>query len=488
VKDLILLLPEIFLVVTLAGVVIGEIGHKDEKTRLAPATALAGLVGALVQTLILYGLGPAEAFSGAVSVDGFALFFKLYAITLAALSILMPGGGREMSPSKRAEHCALVLGAALAVCLVAAASDIILIFLSMQLLFVVGCFLTAHGRRNRSGAEASVKYLVFGVASAFLFLFGAAILFAYTHVFNIYDMHKVLLANPMPAPVAAVAFVMIFFALAFHIVAFPMSLVAPDVLEGAPTPVGAGLSLGARAAGFALAIRMIVVVFAQPSLSKGQWAGMAGFDWIGILAIISGLTMVAGSLLALVQTSAKRLVSYIVVAQTGFLLMGLLVLDEVGISALLFNLVVDLFALSGAYFVISTMYDELGSDRLAGLGGMLHKYPAESISLILFLACAAGLPPLPGFMGKFALTGAAVRHGWYALAVVAIISSALGAVAMGRLSFSLIGRFGQGDGGERPNIQRVAFLASLIIPMIMIGIFAERVLDWAGKSLQFARW
>ncbi|MBC7691261.1 MAG: NADH-quinone oxidoreductase subunit N [Methylotenera sp.] len=492
-KDFVFLLPEIFLTLTVAGIILSEVGYHGEKLRLITWIALTGLVGAFIQTLLTYPYGASQLFSNAIVVDGFSLFFKLFFITLAMLSVLTSARSREIPKDKRAEFTALILGSTIAMCLIASAADLLLAFLCLQFLNGMSYILSAQRKLSVLSTEASFKHLAFGAVSAALLLYGVALLFAGTQSLNIYEMHRILSTTGLPNETALVVFILVFMALSFQFAAFPMHLWAPDVLEGAPTPVSAFISVGTRAAGFAFALRLIIVVFAQPALAQGEWQVLGHVDWTRIVALVSGITMVVGSLLAFRQNGAKRLVAYLVVAQSGYLLMGLLVLDEVGLSALLFNLVVELFALMGIFYILSFLFDEVGSDQLSALKGTLRRAVPECVALILFLACLVGIPPLPGFIGKFTLIGAAIRHEWNFLAALAILSSAIGAVAIARLAYSLVGDFKTQI--ENPTSTAIitggghrALLVGLLLPMILLAVFAETVLSWAGQSIQFILW
>jgi NADH-quinone oxidoreductase subunit N len=239
---------------------------------------------------------------------------------------------------------------------------------------------------------------------------------------------------------------------------------------------------------------MLIGMFAQPGTLAGQWQVLGALDWTRIVAFVSGSTMLVGALLALRQKGAKRMVGCLVVSETGFLLMGLLVLDQVGVAAILYNLVVELFALMGTFYVLAYFFDELHSDRLENLRGMLGRAVPECICLVLFLLCLIGLPPTPGFIGKFTLIGAVVRHEWHILAIVAILSMTLSTAAVAKLAYHLVGDFSGfvQTGAQRSHFvssrQRQAFLLAMMVPMLMAGVFAEFVLDWAGKSLGFILW
>ncbi len=488
-RDFFLLMPEILLATTLAFVVASEITYFGEQVRLITATSVLGLAGAFVQTIISYKYGPTQIFGGVLSIDGFSLFFKLLFILLALFSIASMSHTKVIRVENRIEFCALILAGTLSMCLVASATDVLLAFLSLLFLNVISYFLSAYGKHSVLSTEAAIKYLAFGTVSITLLLYSFSILFALTKSLNIYEMHKGLISNPLSPNVMLIAFMLSFLGLSFQLGAFPMYLIVPDVLEGSPTPISAFLSLGTRAAGFAFVIRFLIVVFAQPSLNAGQWQVLGQVDWTEIISVIAGLTMLIGSLLAFRQTAAKRLVGYLVIAQTGFLLIGLLVLDEVGIAAILYNLVIELFALMGSFFILSVFMDELKSDQLADLKGMLKRSVPECICLVLFLLSLVGSPPMPGFIGKFTLIGVAIRHQRMALAAVGVFSMVISTVAVARLAFQLMGDFQKST--QPPlssNILRKVFLAALVIPMALVGIFADWVFHWAGQSLGFIFW
>ncbi|MFZ9595168.1 MAG: NADH-quinone oxidoreductase subunit N [Bdellovibrionia bacterium] len=485
-REFFLILPEVCIVLTLAFVIAGEITHSGERIRLIGTAALIGIAGALIQTIISYGYGPTKVFGGSLSIDGFSLFFKLVFMTLGMLAIFLMFQSKEIAVGRRTEYIALVLASILSMCLVASASDLVVAFLALLFMNLISYVLAAYGQKSAYSAEAGIKFLAFGAVSSALLLYGFAILFASTHTLNLYEMHQALLANPLSFEVMWVVFSLCFLAFSFQLGTFPMYLLVPDVLEGAPTPVSAFLSIGPRAAGFALVTRLLIVLFAQPGAVPGRWEVLGEMHWTQIVSLVSGITMIVGALLAFRQQGAKRLVSDLVVAESGFLLMGLLVLDEVGIAALLYNLVVQLFALIGIFFILGFLVDELQSDRLVCMRGMLKRAVPECICLILFLFCLVGSPPLPGFIGKFTLIGSAIRHKRLALAGVAIFSMVLSIASVTRLSYDLISPVkGESPAAVPVSYSRKTFLAFLIIPMALVGIFANFVLGWAGRSLGF---
>ena len=487
-REFILLMPEVFLVLTLMAVIASETTYHGERTRLVFVTVLIGLGAAFLQTVLNYEYGATQLFGKSLTIDGLSLLAKLIFITFTSLTVVIADQTSEIPFRQKAEYYCLVLAGCLAMCFAASAADMLLAFLSLLCLNIICFFLAGFHKRSGVSIEAAIKYMIFTAVAGSLILYGLAILFSATHSLNVYEIHRELMAHPPGRTPLLISFMLIFLALAFQMGAFPMYLWAPDVLEGAPTPASGFLSLAPRAAGFIVATRFLIVVFAQPGEVHGQWQTLQGFEWTQIVAFVSGISMVVGSFLAYRQTSAKRLIACLLIAESGYLLMGLLVLDEVGIAALLFNLVIELFALSGTFFILSYFIGITGSDQLKDFRGMLNRAVPEAICLILFLLCLVGLPPTPGFLGKFTLIGSAIRHRWLALGFISIVSMAVSAVAVSRLVYHLIGEPKALEKTELPNLNRKIFLTVLVMPILLVGVLGESVLNWAGKSLGFIFW
>lgn len=488
-NDFVRVLPETCIALTLVFVLIGEITYYGERVRLLSLLSVMGLGAALIQVSISYEQGNSFAFSNAVSVDGLSLFFKSLFIVLAGFSVVSAARSSEIPAKRRPEFYVLVLTSCLAMCLAAGSAELLLSFVALQAVNIVGHLLAGFGKRSLRSAEAGVKYLVLFSVSGVSFLYATGILLSATHALNIYDIHKALVANPLPRIQMLIVFMLFVLSLGSQMAAFPLSLWAPDVIEGAPTPIAGFLSVGVPATGFAVAIRLFLATFTEASEVHGQWKVLGDFQWTEVLTLLAGATMLFGAFLSLRQTSAKRMLGCLVVAQTGYYLMGLLVLDEVGVAAVLYNLLVGLFALIGAFYVLSFFHDELGSDQLADYKGVLNRAVPECICLVLFLFCVVGVPPLPGFLAKFTLIGVVIRHGQLSLAAVAILAMALSTITVSRLAFSLVGDFRTPSSKpRRVSPQRNIFLAAILVPMLFVGVFAQFFLSWAGRSLGFIFW
>jgi NADH-quinone oxidoreductase subunit N len=490
-----LVLPELYLFVTVLGLVLGESAHHDEKVRLVLPTSLLGISGALIQTLLGYRGDPAQAFAATLSIDGFALFFKTLFLILAGVGVSSACLGDDVPKEHRSEFCSLVLLGTLALMIAASASSLFVVVIALQLAGASGYFLAGFHRSGIAPAESSVKWLFSSLVSGVFLLIGALSLFLLAGTANLYELHQVFSANSIEPMTVLLIFSVLFLGLSIPMMVFPSQLWVPDVLQGANSPAGAFLVLGLRAGAFAVAVRLWVVVFSVSGQIAGKWVPMGGWDWTSWLAFSAGLTLILPALLAIRQKNAKRLLACVAIVQSGFLLMGLLILEEVGLAAILFNLLVDLLAFGGLMFVLSLSVERAGSDELTRLKGCFRGRPWEAVSFLLFMVSWLGLPPFAGSLGRFALLGAAVRREWFLLAFFGLGAFVLTIAASGRVLLSVLDL---GSSEPQPSAakdpdpgihwNRRVFILALLAPLAGSTVFAEWLLRWAGHSLRFIFW
>ncbi|MEK7399867.1 MAG: NADH-quinone oxidoreductase subunit N [Candidatus Poribacteria bacterium] len=490
IQDFIFVLPEIFLALTICFILVAEITYHGEKIRLVSATALVGLGTALLQSVIVMMKGPARVFSGSMAIDGLTFFFRILFIGLGAITIISSVTSKEINPTMRAEYTVLLVASCLGMCVSASATDVVLGFLALQLSIMSGYFLAGYSKWHPPGNEAAIKIMIGNVTAAAFLAYGLAMIFASTGQLNMQDIHISLMSSGLSQKETLMTFVFILFAICFPLGIFPFHFWSPDVAEGAPTPVSSFLSVGIKSAALALGLRLIMALFAQPALTLGQWQILGQLEWPRILAVISSVSMLYGALLAFRQQSAKRLMGYLLVSQTGALLMGMLVLDDRGITAILFNLLVELIAVTGVFYVLSVFYDEAKTDNLEKLKLITKRAIPETIALIFFVMCIVGLPPTPGFFGKFALFEIALRYGWSLLLIVAILSMTISVIAASRLIYNMVGGLGAVY-SERALVVdswRRVFIYVLLAPLVVAAVFVQPIFEWLGKSIKFILW
>lgn len=488
-RDAFLLIPEIFLGITFVFLLFSEITYTGEKIRLVFLTSILGLLSAGIQCFIVSGTSPQIAIHGTMVVDGLSFYFRLFFITAALLAVVSVRYSKEIRKNHQSEYVLLIIGATLALCLVSSSVNLIVSFICLQLVNTIGYYIAGLNKRSSLSSEASIKYWVFSVVSGGLMAYGFAILFAQTHGINIPEIHRELAENFKYSAAISIAFGFIFLGLSFQIASFPMHFWLLDFAEGGPTPAAGFMANAGRAAGVVVSIRLILGIFANPTETRTLWQHLPGLNWPLLLAWVAGVTMLFGSFMAIRQDSAKRLLACLLVAESGLFWSGMLVLDSLGIAAILFNLVIQLFAVFGAFFILSFLVDTVGSDKMSDLRGALKRATPESILLILFMICVVGIPPLSGFIGKFTIIGATLRRQWAPLAAIAILSIAVSTVSVVRLAYSLAGDYKDFKGPAIvKNSARTTFLIMMFIPLLIAGVFAQNILGWAVRTAERILW
>jgi len=453
-------IPEILIGSTLIFIVLIDLFLKKERSLLKTITLFVGTLSALGLVLIF---------------DKETAFFRSYFLVLSILSVITSLFSREISSKSRTEFYIFVLSAVLGFMFIATASNLIILFVAIQLSVTASFFLIGYNKRLLVSAEASIKFLVPAVVSLALFVVSCGLLYSWTNSFEIEVISKFLSENPAPYTLTLISFFLFFVSLCFFMGIFPFSFWIPDALQGAPLPSAFIVCAGLPVAGIAIGIRFFQSIFHEllpfnAELLMGQ-ASLAS----NTIALIAGVSMGFGALLSVLQTDARRLFGYLIVFQMGFLCMGFLVLDRVGVAGILYILLVDLFSLVGIFSVLSFFLDTKGTCSLRNLKGQMQAALPESLFLLIFLACFIGLPPFPGFLGRFALVGAVVQETWHILALVSILSTVAVILAFARLAYSLNGSVSGKSEGGLPSYRY--FLGSLLLPVSILMIFADRVIS-----------
>jgi NADH-quinone oxidoreductase subunit N len=498
-KSFVVLLPEVFIALTLFGVVLGELGYRGERIRVSGLTVVFGLLGALIQTVLVFRFGIREAFGGTVRIDGVALFFKVAAIVISLYAILSGYLSKQIAPHRRTEYSALVLSATLGFSLLASAADLFLVWVSLFLVILSCSFLSGFGTGSARSTEAAVKLLVSSSVAGALLLFGVGILFSIAQSTQLDIVYDALVKSPLDYSLGASLWVLLTLGLAFYLAAFPSHTWFLDVLEGPPVPVSSFVALCTRGAGFLALTRIYSRVF----ISGGglpeavtEWTVLGVFSWPKALAAIVFFSLVLGPILALGQVSARRLVAALALSEVGALLLGTLVMDARGLAASFVAFLMSIFGLMGALFVLQIFVDEQGDDSLESIQKVFASHVIESIALVIFLCTLIGLPPTPGFVSKFALIGSAVSNEWYGLACAAVLSLAVSTLAVGKFVYKLMGFYAfvpvaavaaPADSAEiRMSSSRRVVIFLFLAPILLISIFSNQTfqsLEAAAASL-----
>ncbi|MHC4139940.1 MAG: NADH-quinone oxidoreductase subunit N [Planctomycetota bacterium] len=356
------------------------------------------------------------SFSNMFVVDNFSVFFNLVFLFSTAIIILMSDNYIKQEGVNYGEYYTLLLFATVGMMLMAGGADLLTIFLGLEIMSISLYVLAGFTRDKVRSNEASLKYFLLGAFVTGFLLYGIALLYGATGTTNLKGIAAFIaensgLSNPMI--VAGASLLIIGFG--FKIACVPFHKWSPDVYEGSPTPVTAFMSIGPKAAAFAVFMRVFLV--ALPGLEQ---------KWSIVLWILAVLTMTVGNLVAISQTNIKRMLAYSSIAHAGYALVALIVGGEFGIASLLFYMLAYTFMNLGAFAIIIVLgkkgEENANIEDFSGLG---YKHPLLAVAMCIFMFSLAGIPPLVGFIGKFYIFSAAIKSGFIILAIIGMINSVI---------------------------------------------------------------
>jgi NADH-quinone oxidoreductase subunit N len=469
------IVPE--LILATAVLILLPLGSFLPSARKGTATLVAAiaLVAAALASIAMTRWNPQAVFIDTYVVDPLAVFTKLFAITGTLATLLAVRGYFRGAPREGAVPAMLTLTCLGAIGL-AASQDLVLIALFIQLVGIGSYVLAGIVKDDRLATEGALKLFLFSATAGAAMLYGMSLLYGLTGALRLPEIAARLPSAPL-AVAAGVALLLAGYG--FKMTLVPFHAWAPDTYQGAPTPIAGFLSVVPKAAGFAVLLRTMMIAFRVDLV-----------DWPTLMAIVAALTMTVGNMLALRQTSAKRLLAYSSIAQAGYLLVGIAAAryDALAVPGLIFYLVIYLFMNLGAFYAVALVEQRHGSDDLGVLAGLAKARPWTAIGLTLCLLSLAGVPPLAGFAGKTMLFGAALGAGWTALAALMAANSALSlyfylrmiqpmyfeAAVAPRAGHELVPH------SERRTLRWV--FASLAAGTLVIGVLPEPWIGWAGQA------
>ena len=485
------ILPEIGLVVLAAVVLALDLIWRAPARRNLGWVTAAGLlvVMALTAAFARPTDQPQLIFGGMLRFDGMTFVFRFIFLMGAAVTalfmmdrpaaILRPGMkavNQDRSPGNDGEFYALLLIATLGMNLMAASADLVMLYLAIETtslpLYVMAGFLT----RDPRSTEAGIKYFLFGALTAAIMLYGFSLIFGLTGTTNLYAMADLFSAGKIPAAVPLLTVALVLVGFGFKVSAVPFHFWAPDVYEGAPTPVAGFLSTASKAAGFAVLLRVMLAVFPQISA-----------DWTVLVAVLSAVSMIVGNVLAMVQKNIKRLLAYSSIAQAGYMLAGIVaagipVSSKLASEGVTFYLLSYLVTNLAAFGIVALVGRELCSDEIDAYAGLHHRNPYLAMGLLVAMLSLGGIPPLSGFVGKLLVFGAAVQAGTLGiiLAFIGVITSVIGLyyyLTVVRVAFS------NSESGDRsPLTVALPWRVALIVCVALILFMGTVIGPWFSLS------
>jgi NADH-quinone oxidoreductase subunit N len=476
--------PEVILTVSFLCVILGDIAFARIRNRITFILSLTGFGLALAASVSLFGLPERTLFYGMVALDPMGAFFKCFLIVTSIFVLLAIPGSKELSRHRTGEFYALLLGVTLAMLLLASSVDMLMLYLSLEMVSLGSYIMVGYLKNNRQSNEASLKYLLFGAVATGCMLYGITLLYGMTGTTKLFEIREVLagsVAFSGNSGILLLSTTLILAGFGFKTAAVPFHFWCPDVYSGAPTPVTAFLSVAPKAAGFAALIRFFFTGLSKTSINWGYWTQL-GIDWSLLVLIISIITMTFGNIAALRQTNIKRLLAYSSIAHAGYIFMGAVVLTSQGLQAILIYLITYLFMNLGAFLVIIEINNQTGSFDLKDYQGFYRKSPFLTIAMAIFMLSLMGMPPFAGFFGKLYVFGAAIHRDLAWFAVVGALNSVIAVYYYARVIKTMVM-----DPSE--NMERLAIPWSgqiiiwiLLFPTAGILFFWSRIQEWTAHS------
>ena len=414
--DLFPALPEIALAAAAMALLVLGVFRGEESARLVSWLAVAALAGALVLAAA-FEVAPRVAFYGMFVTDAFAVFMKALVLAGSAASIVMALRYNDEHQIARFEFPVLILLAAVGMMVMVSASDLITLYLGLELQSLALYVVASFDRDSVRSTEAGLKYFVLGALASGMLLYGASLIYGFAGTTNFLALAHSFGGAARPANGLVIGLVLVAVGLAFKVSAVPFHMWTPDVYEGAPTPVSAFFSVAPKIAALALFIRFLVEPF-------GALAG----EWRQVVVFLSVASMVVGAVAAIAQTNIKRLMAYSSIGHVGYALIGLAAATPAGIRGVLVYMAIYLFMNLGAWTVILCMRQKGQMlEEIADLSGLGRTQPGLALALGIFMFALAGIPPTAGFFGKLYVFLAAIDAHLIGLAVIGVVASVVGA-------------------------------------------------------------
>ncbi|MBL7046322.1 MAG: NADH-quinone oxidoreductase subunit N [Candidatus Marinimicrobia bacterium] len=489
IQSLKLFIPEFVILATIVVAVLSDMIYSRKNSHRVGYWVFCGLV---LSAFTLFLSDPeiiTTLFLNTIALDPFARVFKFIFLFITAIIILISLRSDELTRVSKGEYFILISVMVLGMFLMASAIDLVMIYLSIEVVSITSFILAGYLKTQVRSTEASLKYVIYGAFSSGIMLYGMSLLFGLTGTTKILEMRDVMAG--LSGGTNLTLLISVIFILAgfgYKIAAVPFHFWTPDVYEGAPTPMTAFFSVAPKAAGFAMLIRVYNSIFSVGNaLNANVWQAIDGLPWPQIIALVSAITMTLGNLVAIQQSNIKRLLAYSSIAHAGYILMGIPVLSKQGIEAIVFYIVVYLFMQLGAFFVAILISNKYNTEEIEEYTGLGYKTPFLGLVMALFLFSLTGIPPTAGFIGKFYLFAALIKAGpsFYWLVMLGVVNSVISLYYYMRI---LRRMYFMGKPAKElyvPSYGTVVILLVLAIPTLVFGVYWVPIINWVHDSLIF---
>ena len=415
-----------------------------------------------------------------VVMDNFFFYFSLVFLFTAAIVILMSFRYLEIEEESEGEYYSLILFATAGMMFMAGGVDLITLFIGLELMAISFYILTGFLRSDRRSNEAAIKYFLLGVFSSGILAYGFSLMYGMAGSTSIDRVAQALGSRGPADPMAFLAVVTVAAGILFKVAAVPFHQWAPDIYEGAPTPITAFLSAGSKAAGVAFLLRVLAVPLAS---EDGKWA-----DWTTMIAAVAVASMVIGNLAALNQDNIKRLLAYSSIGHVGYILLGVVAGNETGWMGVSFYVFAYAVMTLGAFAVVTAMRSTgIAGDRIDDFRGLMHRSPVPAILMLIFLLSLIGMPGTGGFMAKYFIFFALIETGHYTLAIIAALYIVVALYYYLRIVVAMFMSEPQVSGRISPAPGLAIALGVTAALTLWLGFYPEPFIQYAQFSIQHLR-
>lgn len=470
------ILPEILILILGMILLIVEPFWKVERRRNVGWLTAGGLLLSIVISLIFGQPGePISVLGGMIRFDWLGFFFKIIFMFAAAITALLLMDHEKAG--QRGEAYLMLLASLLGMNLMAVSADLIMLYLSIETASIPLYLLAGFIISDERSTEAGFKYLLFGILASTVMLYGFSLIFGFSGTTDIYKLSAMLAEGKITLPFFFGLLALLIVGLGFKISSVPFHFWAPDVYQGAPTPIAGYLSTVSKAAGFAVIVRLFFVAFSFESQLELL------HSWTWTLAVIAAITMTVGNLLALSQTNIKRLLAYSSIGHAGYALIGVVAFTQLGAASVVFYLAAYIATNLLAFGIVMAFSSVTGSDELSDYSGLSRRSPLLGLMVLTAFLSLAGMPPFGGFVAKVFVFAAGVQANYTWLVIVGILNSIIAVYYyLNVIKYVYLYRMPEQDEEKHPIALSRSYAIALVVLTIVVILIGTVFAPWFSWS------
>ncbi len=476
-------IPELVCIVLMTTLLMAEAAVKDEHGSRSKIVGYAMAMLSLCLFFLFQNLGeaPVHIFHNAITIDNFSTLVKIIMVLGTMGAVFLSFNSKDIYTNLKSEFAIMAVGVLIGGMLLASANNMLTLYLGIETLSILSYVMASFKRDESTSTEAGMKYALYGGLTAGVMLFGISHLYGMLGTIQFIDMIPKLAAlEGANLAIVMISFLLFFAGIGYKISVFPFHMWSPDVYQGSPIPVTLFFSIVPKMAGLAALVRVSFIFFNSNSILN--------VTWIGLMLVISAMTMTVGNVTAIGQSSVKRLLAFSSIGHVGMMILGVVTLNEQGVSAILFYGVVYMFMTMIAFYITSQLSDMYGTDSYDVFKGLIYKHPTMALIMASVLFSLAGMPPFSGFVAKFNIFSVVIEKKLYGIALVAGINSVIALYYYMKLAKTMI--FGQADGevkvtGFTPMTQAVVI--AMFVPVLFLGIFWEKLMEISSNATLYIK-